>query len=53
MKLDAHQHFWNFELNADDYVWMGEGETALKRNFLPDDLVPLLARTGYGGTIAV
>ncbi|MGI4764523.1 MAG: amidohydrolase family protein, partial [Janthinobacterium lividum] len=28
-------------------------EAALRRAFAPDDLAPLLARTGYGGTVAV
>jgi L-fuconolactonase len=52
-KIDAHQHFWNYELHAADYVWMGAEDGALKRNFLPPDLAPLLEATGYAGTIAV
>lgn len=53
MKLDAHQHFWDYAANPDDYGWMDEGSSALKRTFGPDDLAPLLARGGYNGTIAV
>ena len=40
MKIDSHQHFWQY--NEVDYVWMGEVHNAIKKNFLPDDLQPLL-----------
>jgi L-fuconolactonase len=53
MRLDAHQHFWNYAQNSADYVWMGPDDAVLKQNFLPEDLSPLLAQTGYDGTIAV
>lgn len=53
MKLDAHQHFWDYERHAADYVWMGADDGALKRNFLPADLAPLLAAAGIDASIAV
>ncbi|WP_237480580.1 amidohydrolase family protein [Lichenibacterium dinghuense] len=53
MKIDAHQHFWNYGADAADYGWMGEGEDALRRDFLPRDLAPLLAVAGYAGCVAV
>lgn len=53
MKIDAHQHFWDYAANAADYVWMSDAEHMLRRNFLPDDLAPLLKQAGYGGTVAV
>ena len=53
MKIDAHQHFWDYEADAGDYAWMGEAEAPLRRTFRPDDLAPLLAEAGYGGTVAV
>ena len=40
MKIDAHQHFWQY--NQTDYVWMSDNDAPLKRDFLPADLAPLL-----------
>ena len=53
MKIDAHQHFWNFTENASDFIWMTDELAALKQNFMPSDLDPLLAETGRDGSIAV
>ena len=53
MKIDSHQHFWNYTAHADDYVWMSEEYTALRRDFLPDDLAPVLTDIGFHGTVAV
>lgn len=50
MKLDAHQHFWNYD--ATDYSWIQHG-TALHRDWLSDDLAPLLTAAGLEGCIAV
>ena len=51
MKIDSHQHFWQY--NEVDYVWMGEVHNAIKKNFLPDDLQPLLKENNLDGSIAV
>src|SRR3712207_2688793 len=51
MRIDAHQHFWRY--NPNEYVWMTDAMEMLKRDYLPEDLKPLLDRTGIGGTIAV
>ena len=53
MKIDSHQHFWNYTAHADDYVWMSDEYGALRRDFLPDDLAPLLTDMGFHGTVAV
>lgn len=53
MRLDAHQHFWSYSENADDYVWMTDDLGVLKQDFLPDDLAPLLAKANMDGCIAV
>jgi L-fuconolactonase len=50
MRLDAHQHFWKF--NTAEYSWI-QPTWPIRRDFLPDDLRPLLARTGFDGCIAV
>jgi L-fuconolactonase len=50
-RLDAHQHFWKY--SPEDYGWINDEMAALKRDFLPCDLEPLLAASGFGGCIAV
>ena len=49
--LDSHQHFW--KIARGDYGWMGPHVAPLLRDFLPDDLRPLMARTGITRTIVV
>jgi L-fuconolactonase len=49
---DAHQHFW--DLSRFDYPWMaGEELEPLRRDYLPEDLAPLLAPAGVDRTIFV
>ena len=50
-RIDAHQHFWNYD--AVEYDWIDEPMAALRRDFLPQDLKPLLAQAGFAGCIAV
>lgn len=51
MIIDAHQHFW--QIDRGDYGWLTPELKVLYRNFMPDDLAPLLAQTGVDGTILV
>lgn len=51
MKIDTHQHFWHY--NPQEHTWMGANMGALKRDYLPADLAPLLESAGIHGTIAV
>jgi len=51
MRVDTHQHFWYY--NAQEYGWMGAGMESLKKDHLPDDLLPLLKAVGVEGTVAV
>ncbi|TLY50020.1 MAG: amidohydrolase [Gammaproteobacteria bacterium] len=51
MRVDAHQHFWRY--HAPDYAWMGAGMDVLRRDWLPTDLHPLLARHEFDACIAV
>ena len=53
MKIDSHQHFWNYTAHAEDYVWMTAEYGALRRDFLPGDLAPILTDLGFDGTVAV
>jgi L-fuconolactonase len=51
MRIDAHQHFWRYD--PAHYPWIGDRMEGLKRDYLPDDLQPLLEQTGIQATIAV
>jgi L-fuconolactonase len=50
-RIDAHVHFWRIEQYASH--WMQGPLAPLKRDFLPDDLAPLLAANGVDGAIFV
>lgn len=51
LRLDSHQHFWRYDPQA--YGWMTERMEVLRRDYLPEDLAPLLAAIGFDGTVAV
>jgi L-fuconolactonase len=51
MKVDTHQHFWKY--NENDYPWMSAEMAALRRDFEPPDLQPLLRECGIDATVAV
>jgi L-fuconolactonase len=51
MRLDSHQHFWKY--NPVHQVWMTNDMDVLRRDFLPEELAPLLKNAGFDGTIAV
>ncbi len=51
MRLDAHQHFWQY--SPVEHTWMSEGMAALKRDYLPEQLEPLLKQIAFDGCIAV
>ncbi len=51
MRIDAHQHFWDLSLPR--YPWMPEGESVLRRNYLPEDLAPILEANRFDGTVVV
>ena len=50
-RIDSHQHFWHY--NRDDYPWMDGPRAALRVDYLPPDLQPLMAASGIDGTVAV
>jgi L-fuconolactonase len=51
MRLDTHQHFWQYD--AGQYPWISEQMQTLKRDFLPPHLEPLLKSLKLDGCIAV
>ena len=50
-KIDAHQHFWKFDPVRDS--WITEDMAAIRKDFLPSDLAPLLQQNGFGGCVVV
>ena len=49
--IDAHHHLWNY--SASEYGWIDDNMAALRRNFLPSDLVAELATAGIDGAVTV
>ena len=51
MIIDAHHHLWKF--NTDDYGWMDDSMTVLKKDYLPSDLELEIGRSKVTGTVVV
>lgn len=51
LKIDAHQHFWQY--NPDDYGWINDDMSILKKDYLPDELYVHLENNDFDGCIAV
>jgi L-fuconolactonase len=51
MRIDAHQHFWRY--TSEEYAWIDDSMSCLRREFLPEHLDPELKRTGFDGSIGV
>jgi L-fuconolactonase len=51
MRIDSHQHFW--KLSRGDYHWMTPELPILYRDFMPDDLLPILGQFKFDKTIVV
>jgi len=49
--IDSHQHFW--QVGRFDYPWMSRDLGVLYRDYLPDDLAPILQRNGVEKTVLV
>ncbi len=51
MKIDAHQHFWQFDPVRD--AWIDDTMQVLQNDFMPNDLKPLLESSGFDGCVIV
>lgn len=49
--IDAHQHFWKFDPVRD--AWITPDMSAIRRDFFPSDLEPLLKQNNFEGCVAV
>lgn len=50
-KIDSHQHFWIFDPVRDS--WIDDSMPAIRRDFSPVDLLPVLQENGIDGCISV
>jgi L-fuconolactonase len=50
-KIDSHQHFWIYNKIRD--AWINDDMQNIQRNFLPQDLLPVLHENNIDGCIAV
>jgi L-fuconolactonase len=51
LRIDAHQHFWQFDPVRDS--WITDEMQTIRRDFLPDHLLPLLEECGIDGCVLV
>ncbi len=51
MRIDAHQHFWHY--NPKKHEWIDENMALIRKDFLPQDLSPILHENNFNGCIAV
>ncbi len=51
MKVDSHHHFWNY--SAEEYGWIGEHMSVLRRDFQPADLLAEIQAAGVDAVVSV
>lgn len=51
MKIDAHQHFWQFDSIRDS--WITDEMRVIKRDYVAEDLKPILKKNNIDGCVAV
>jgi len=51
LKIDSHQHFWKYDDSMAD--WITDDMSALRRDFMPEDLAPILEGSGVDGCVVV
>jgi L-fuconolactonase len=51
MVIDAHHHFWQYD--PEQYAWIDEAKSRLRRDFLPEHLAAEIAAAGVDGVVSV
>ncbi len=51
MRIDSHQHFWRYNEVRDS--WINDEMAVIRKNFLPEDLKPLLHTNNIEGSVVV
>jgi L-fuconolactonase len=50
-KIDSHQHFWKYD--STEHGWINKDMSAIKHDFLPGDIYPVLQANNISGCIAI
>jgi L-fuconolactonase len=51
LRIDSHQHFWKYD--PVQYDWIDDSMAVIRKDFLPEDLEPILQANGFDGCITV
>lgn len=51
MTIDSHQHFWKYD--PQKHSWISEEMNVIRKDFQPEDLLPVLQKNQIDGCIAV
>ena len=51
MRIDSHQHFWRYD--AQRHGWITDDMAVLRKDYLPEQLLPELKHNGMDGCITV
>ncbi len=51
MRIDAHQHFWNYDPVRDS--WINDDMKSIRKDFLPKELKDILNQHNFSGCIAI
>jgi L-fuconolactonase len=51
MRIDAHHHFWHY--STQEYGWISDSMSVLRRHYLPQDLREEIASVGIEGVVSV
>ena len=51
LRIDSHQHFWKYDPVR--YDWIDDSMSVIQKDFLPEDLAPILKANGFDGCITV
>jgi L-fuconolactonase len=51
LKIDSHQHFWKYDESMSD--WITDDMAVLRRDFMPDNLEPVLKEAKIDGCVVV
>ena len=50
-RIDAHQHFWLFD--KDRHEWINDEMKIIQKDFMPEDLLPILQQNNIDGCVLV
>lgn len=51
MIIDSHHHYWDY--NSEEYDWIDDKMSIIRRNFLPENLASTIEMSGVDGVVTV